>query len=57
MTGRAPNKFSCDFETSLIYAVIETYPDIQILACFFHFSQNVKKHVSEVGYSGLNMRK
>lgn len=34
-------------------AVIETYPGVQILACFFHFSQNVKKHVCEVDY--LNM--
>ena len=40
-----PRLFYCDFEKAQINAIIKTWNNVIIAGCFFHFSQNLFKHL------------
>lgn len=45
----APAAINCDFEQAAIAAMEENFPRTQIYGCFFHLSQNLQKHLAEIG--------
>ena len=46
-----PKKFMHDFEKGLLNAIIECMPLVIILGCYFHFCQNLWKHMQKKGLS------
>ncbi len=48
-----PQSVSTDFEKAAINSFESRFPNVQVLGCFFHFSQNVYKKISE---NGLQVR-
>jgi hypothetical protein len=45
----APAVINCDFEQGVISAIRECFPNTSIRGCFFHLSQNMRKHLAHLG--------
>ena len=48
-----PEKVNVDFETAVISALTEVFPNTKIQGCFFHFTQRLWRKVQEVGLTSL----
>lgn len=44
-----PKHITIDFEQAAINAIRKCFPESQIHACYFHFSQNIWKHIQQLG--------
>ena len=44
-----PGSISVDFELALHGAIREVYPSTQICACLFHFAQNQRRKLADMG--------
>ena len=51
----APKQFHVDFETAVIKAIRDVYPDTNIVGCSVHFRRNIKKHVQSKGLMQVYM--
>jgi len=45
-----PTSATCDFELALINALVETFDDIEIFGCFFHFRQSLWRHIQSAKF-------
>ncbi|XP_068204653.1 uncharacterized protein [Palaemon carinicauda] len=46
-----PKSVVCDFEIAAFLAIKENFPQVELKGCFFHFSQNMQKHIAALGLS------
>lgn len=44
-----PKSINCDFEIAAIAAMKDAFPAVTINGCFFHLSQNMHKHLGQMG--------
>lgn len=44
-----PESVSCDFELAAIQAIKDVFTSVHIHGCFFHLSQNMQRHLSNIG--------
>lgn len=44
-----PTDYMVDFERAAMNAIHEVFPDSEIHGCHFHFTQNVWRHIQQVG--------
>lgn len=49
IAGLRPRAVMTDFELAIINAVRQTFIDISVNTCFFHFSQNLYRKIQELG--------
>ena len=42
-----PKSFAHDFEKGALNAVVESFTDINIFGCYFHFAQNLWKQMQQ----------
>ena len=52
-----PRLFYCDFEKAQINAILKTWNYVIIAGCFFHFSQNLLKHLGMSHLKNLYLKK
>ena len=45
--------FNCDFEKAQINAILKTWKDCNKSGCFFHYSQNLFKHLGKYNLKNL----
>jgi len=48
---RQPQTVICDLEQALIIALQTEFPRTRIRGCYFHFTQNLYRHINELGLS------
>lgn len=46
----SPSAINCDFEQGVLSAIRECFPNTVIKGCLFHLTQNMRKHVAELGH-------
>uniref|UniRef100_A0A914YK77 MULE transposase domain-containing protein n=1 Tax=Panagrolaimus superbus TaxID=310955 RepID=A0A914YK77_9BILA len=49
----APETVMVDFEKALHNAFADVFPEAHVSACFFHFCQSLRRHLSELGLTVL----
>ena len=52
-----PTRISIDYSKSERNAILELFPDIEILPCFFHFMENIVKHLKELRSKNKTIKK
>ena len=52
-----PLRISIDYSKSERNAIIQLFPDIEILPCFFHFMENIVKHLKDIRSRNKTIKK
>lgn len=50
-------RISIDYSRAEKNAILQLFPDIEILPCFFHFMKNVVKHLKEIRSKNKTIKK